>query len=223
MPTTTALRALLLGLVIAMPVASAQDGQKSSQKQYPENKQVSRLPALTEPLDPMVKDMFDKRRAMGGAVINLSLVRAHAPKIAKAANTLAFALRFDAVTPRALRELVIMRTAQIAGSAYEINQHKPMMKMCGFTDQQIAQVARWQRSRLFDDKQRAVLAFVEQMSHGGNVTDATYANLTKHFSAQEIVEISATVASYYGTALLTRALRIQVEDDGRITATGGTC
>ena len=71
MPTTTALRALPLGLVIAMPVVSAQDGQKSSQKQYPENKQVSRLPALTEPLDPMVKDMFDKRRAMGGAVINL--------------------------------------------------------------------------------------------------------------------------------------------------------
>ena len=216
MPATTALRTLLIGLMLAIPVASAQDGQS----QYKENKQVSRLPKLPEPLDPIVKELFDRRRAMGGAIINLSLVQAHAPKIARATNASAFALRFDTVTPRSLRELVIMRTAQIAGSAYEINQHKPMMKMCGFTDRQIAEVARWKRSKLFDDKQRAVLAYVEQMAHGGNVDDATYGNLARHFTSQEIMEISATVASYYGTALLTRALRIQVEDDGRLTVTG---
>ena len=208
----TSLRALLIGLLIAIPVASAQE--------YKENRQVSRLPALKEPLDPLVKEGFDKRKTLGGAIINLSLVQAHAPKIARATQGLAFALRFDAVTPRALRELVILRTAQIAGSAYEINQHTPMMKMCGFTDRQIAEVARWKRSKLFDDKQRAVLAYVEQMAHGGNVDDATYGNLARHFTSQEIMEISATVASYYGTALLTRALRIQVEDDGRLTVTG---
>jgi alkylhydroperoxidase family enzyme len=187
---------------------------------YKENKQVSRLPALTEPFDPIVKEMFDRRKALGGSVINLSLTQAHAPKIAKAQNTVAFALRFDAVTPRSLRELAIMRTAQIAGSQYELNQHTPMMKMCGYSEQQIKDIATWQKSTLFDEKQRALLAYVEQMAHGGDVDDPTFANLSKQFSAQEIMEITFTVSNYYGTALLTRALRIQIEDDGRLTATG---
>ena len=201
--------ALLIGLAAGGPPAPAQEDQ-----------QVSRLPPLPQPLDPVLKEMFDKRRAMGGAVINLSLVRGHAPKLARASEVAAFALRFDAVTPRDLRELVILRTAQIVGSEYEINQHLPLMKMCGFSDRQIAEVSAWQGSKLFDDRQRAALGYVEQMSRGGDVDDPTYAALAKRFSPQEIVEIAMTVANYYGTGLFTKALKIRTETDGRLTVAG---
>jgi alkylhydroperoxidase family enzyme len=197
----------LLGLSLAGPTSAADVQQK-----------VSRLPALTLPLDPIIKQMFDKRAAMGGAVINLSLVRAHAPKIARAAEVGAYAIRFDAMTPRKLRELAIYRTAEIVGSDYELNQHTPLMKMCGYSGEQIVQVATWQTSKLFDDKELALLGFVDQMAHGGNVDDATYANLAKF--PQEIVEISFTVANYYGTGLFTKSLKIEVETDGRLTVAG---
>jgi alkylhydroperoxidase family enzyme len=200
---------LLLALLTCVAPTSSQETQ-----------QVSRLPPLPQPLDPILKEMFDRRRAMGGAVINLTLTRGHAPKLAKAAETAAFALRFDTVTPRKLRELVILRTAQIVGSDYEINQHKPMMRMCGYSDGQIAEVANWQRSSIFDDRERAVLGYVEQMAHGGNVEDTTFAALAKLFTPQEIVEITETVASYYGTGLFTRALKVQIETDGRLTVAG---
>ena len=181
---------------------------------------VSRLPALTLPLDPIIKQMFDRRDAMGGAVINLSLVRAHAPKIAKAAEQAAYAIRFDTTTPRKFLELAIYRTAQIVGSDYEINQHTPMMKMCGYRSEQIGQVATWRKSQDFDDNEAALLGFVEQMANGGNVDDATYAKLEKFFTPQEIVEIGYTVASYYGTGLFTKSLKIEVETDGRLTVAG---
>lgn len=201
----------LIGLcmVLAGPLPAADIGQ-----------QVSRLPPLPQPLDPILQAMYDKRDAASGAVINLSLVRGHAPKFAKAAEAAAFAIRFDATTPRNLRELVIYRTAQIVGSDYEINQHTPMMRMCGFSTEQIAQVATWQSSKLFDDKQLALLAYVEQMGHGGAVDDPTYANLAKFFTPQEIVEITFTVGNYYGTGLFAKALRIEVERDGRLTVAG---
>lgn len=199
----------LLSMLLAWPISAADVQQK-----------VSRLPALTLPLDPIIKQMFDRRAAMGGAVINLSLVRAHAPKIAKAAEGAAYAIRFDMMLPRKLLELAIYRTAEIVGSDYELNQHTPMMKMCGYSGEQIAQVATWQKSQLFDDKQIAMLAFVEQMANGGNVDDATYANLAKFFAPQEIVEIGYTVASYYGTGLFTKSLKIEVETDGRLTVAG---
>lgn len=201
-------RGALLSVLIAGPLAAA------------EEQQVSRLPPLPRPLDPIIQEMFDKRQAMGGAVINLQLTTGHAPKLSKAAETMAFALRFDAVTPRNLRELAIMRTAEIVGSEYEINQHRPLMKMCGYSDPQIAAVADWQGSTLFDDKQRAVLAYVEEMAHGGNVDDKTFATLAHFFTPQEIVELTYTVSNYYGNGLLTKALKIQIETDGRVTVAG---
>jgi 4-carboxymuconolactone decarboxylase len=200
---------MLLGLFMAAPFAFAE-----------EQAQISRLPPLPRPLDPILQDMFDKRRAMGGAIINLTLTTGHAPKFARASGAMAFTIRFETSTPRRLIELVIFRTAQIVGSDYELNQHTPLMKLCGYSDQQIAEVANWRRSTSFDDKQRAALGYVEQMAHDGNVDDPTFAELSRSFTPQQIVEISYTVGTYYSTGLLTKALRIRLEADGRLTVPG---
>jgi len=205
---STALRAALMSLAIVGPLAAA------------EEQQASRLPPLPQPLDPILQEMFDKRRAMGGDIINLQLTTGHAPKLAKATEAVAFALRFDAVTPRNLRELAILRTAEIVGSDYEINQHRPLMKICGYSDAQIDGVAHWHDSTLFDDKQRVVLGYVEQVTHGGNVDDPTFAALEKFFTPQEIVELTYTISNYYGNGLLTKALQIKIETDGRLTVAG---
>jgi alkylhydroperoxidase family enzyme len=199
----------VLGFVIAAPLAFA--GEQAS---------VSRLPPLSQPLDPILQDMFDKRRAMGGAVINLTLTTGHAPKFARNSGAMAFTIRFETSTPRRLIELAIFRTAQIVGSDYELNQHRPLMKMCGYSDQQMADVADWRRSTAFDDKQRAVLGYVDQMANGGNVDDPTFADVGRFFTPQQIVEISYTVGTYYSTGLLTKALKIQLESDGRLTVPG---
>jgi 4-carboxymuconolactone decarboxylase len=199
----------LLGLVVAAPFAFAE-----------EQASISRLPPLPQPLDPILQDMFDKRRAMGGAIINLNLTTGHAPKFTRAAGAMALTIRFETSTPRRLIELVIFRTAQIVGSDYELNQHTPMMKMCGYGNEQMAEVADWRRSTFFDDKQRALLGYVEQMANGGNVDDSTFAELSRFFTPQQIIEISYTVGSYYSTGLLTKALKIQLETDGRLTVPG---
>src|SRR5712691_3238090 len=77
----------------------------------------------------------------------------------------------------------------------------------------------WRASTLFNDRQRALLAYVDQAARG-DVDDATFAAFEKFFDTQEIVEITITVDTYVGTALFTRALRIKIEDDGRLTAIG---
>ena len=225
----TSIGCALLGLVIAAPFGLAQrqshaqepmQAQSQAQAHAQEQASVSRLPPLPQPLDPILQDMFDKRRAMGGAVINLTITAGHAPKFARASSAMAFAIRFETSTPRRLIELVIFRTAQIVGADYELNQHTPFMTMCGYTSRQIAEVADWPRSTAFDERQRALLGYVEQMAHGGNVDDATFAALGRFFTPQQIVEISYTVGTYYSTGLITRALRIERETDGRLTVPG---
>jgi len=198
----------------------AQEQKHGQQTVAVEQQQISRLPPLPQPLDPILQEMFDKRRAQGGAIINLQIATGHAPKFTRAASTMAFTIRFDAKTPRRLLELVIMRTAEIVGSTYEINQHIPLAKMCGYSDAQIVALPTWQASTLFDDKERTTLAYVEQMTHGGDVDDPTFAALQKFLTPQEIVEITYTVGNYYANGLLTKALRIEVETDGRETVAG---
>src|SRR5262249_58856118 len=95
---------ILMGLVIGVPFAFAE-----------EQASISRLPPLPQPLDPILQDIFDKRRAMGGAIINLALTTGHAPKFTRASGAMAFTIRFETSTPRQLIELAIFRTAQIVG------------------------------------------------------------------------------------------------------------
>ena len=202
------LAAIVVALVAALAVPAHAEGP------------IARVPAVQEnSADPDLKAMFDNARKRGGQVINLSLIRGNAPKLARAASATAYAIRFDTKTPRPLVELAILRTAHLWAGDYELNQHRPMMRACGYTPQQIEAVADWRASTLFNDRQRALLAYVDQAARG-DVDDATFAEFEKFFDAQEIVEITITVDTYVGTALFTRALRIKIEDDGRLTAIG---
>ena len=87
----------------------------------------------------------------------------------------------------------------------------------------VAALPDWRTSELFDDKQRALLAYTEALdTHGGDVDDATYAAFAKQFTPREIVELTITVVTYYGTGQLTKALRVKPESDGR-QAVKGNC
>jgi alkylhydroperoxidase family enzyme len=183
------------------------------------SRQVSRLPPLPDISgDPIVQSLFEDTRARGGEIINLHLVMAHAPKIALASRAMASTLRYDALTPRDIRELVIVRTAQIVGSEYELNQHRPMALAAGISQAKLDAIANWRASTLFDARERALLAYVEAVAGGGEVDELTWRVFARHFTPGEIVELTVMIGNYYGTGLVTRALKIEVEDDGRKTS-----
>src|SRR5438046_10359213 len=118
-----------------------------------------------------------------------------------------YAIRCDRKAPRALVELAILRAAQLWEGDYEMNRHRPMMRACGYTPQQIEAVGNWRASNLFNDRQRALLGYVDQAARG-EVDDATFAAFEKFFDTQESVQITITVDTYVGTARFTRAPRI---------------
>ncbi len=207
-PPVSALVTIVAVLVAALAIPARAEGP------------VARVPAVREnSTDPDLKAIFDNARKRGGQVINLVLVKGNAPKLARASSAMAYAIRFDTKTPRPLVELAILRTAHLWKGDYEMNQHRPIMRACGYTPQQIEAVGNWRASTLFNERQRALLAYVDEAARG-DVDDATFAAFEKFFDTQEIVEITITVNIYVGTALFTRALRIKTEDDGRQTAIG---
>lgn len=177
------------------------------------HEQVSRLPGLPKPLDPLVAESFAHSAARGSSILNLHLVNAHAPRLWQARIALAYAIRAECETPRRYRELAILRAAQLARCSYEESHHRPMAEAAGMTPGAIDAIATWTEHRdLFSPAELAVLAWVDQVcSLAADVEEGAFAALASEFAPGEIVEITAAATTYYAGGLYIRAL--SVEDD----------
>jgi AhpD family alkylhydroperoxidase len=172
----------------------------------------ARMPGVSDPPeDPILAELYARIRAQRGHVLNIHRVAGHAPKLLRATAAFTAAMRNEASVPRDLQELVIMRVAQVNHSAYEQSVHRSIAIACGASAEKVEAVASWRDSRLFDARERAALGYVEQAARSGEVDDTTFAVLSKAFSPQEIVELTAIIAWYVGNSRLVRALRIAPE------------
>jgi hypothetical protein len=82
----------------------------------------------------------------------------------------AYTLPGSCTTPRTLRELMSLRTAQLAQSRYEWQQHRIMACDAGVPEEQVAALENWQHSSLFDARERAALAPRKQLWEDGWLT-----------------------------------------------------
>ncbi len=176
------------------------------------NGPVSRLPALPEPPeDPILAELFAAIGARGSSVLNIHRTVGHAPKILRAQAAYAAALREQSSLPRSLQVLLVLRTAQVNDSAYEPSVHRRAALALGHAADKLDALPAWRNAALFDPRERAALAFVEQVAGSGEVDDAVFAATRAEFTPQEVVEIAAIVGWYVGNARFVRAMRIVPE------------
>ena len=196
---------VITGIVMAIAVAAAMPAAS-------QNASGPRVPLVQDDSpDPDVQAEFKELRARGTAPTNLHRTYNNAPKLARAASALAQALRYDAVVPRADKELIILRATQLAHGDYQHAQHRPMAMSCGISAAQIDGLSQWRDSKLFNERQRAVLAYADSMASAAGVDDATFDAMKRFFSPQEIVELTMNAAYYSASSQISRALRITAE------------
>ena len=189
---------------------------------FSHTRKVSRLPPLPDKVDPIMEKRFAEQRARGAEPINLHLAQGHAPVLSAAKGEFTWKLRNETRLGRRLLELTIVRVASGMDCAYELHHHLPMIAQAGYSQAQIEAVrGDWRKDKaLFEPKEQALLAFVDELTDRGNVTDATWAEMARHFSAQEIVETCYCATSYYANAMFVKAVRLELDPPGRHTAMG---
>ncbi len=173
---------------------------------------VQRVPMAD--FEPALKKRLDE---LWGRPINLYRALANQPGLAAAWTEFATAVRHESRTPRVLREIMILRTAQLARSEYEGAQHLGMARKAGVREAQIAALADWRSSSEFDARERAALALTEGVM-SGRVSDAVHAEAARHFSHAEYVELSMTAAFYAMVSRVIDALSVELDDDIRAHA-----
>ena len=151
-------------------------------------------------------------RELGGRPLNLYRVLANAPPMLKVWVDFAYAVRRECKTPRSLRELMILRTAQLSESFYEWHQHRRMAREAGVPEQQVTELTMWRWSDAFDSRERAALAFTEAMV-AGTVNDATHAELARHFDPEACIELAMTAGYYCMVPRILAAIAVTPEGE----------
>lgn len=102
-----------------------------------------------------------------------------------------------AAVPRPLLDILWLRVSQINGCAYCVDLHSREAREHGASDRKLHHVATWWESPLFDDKERAALAYAEAVTRleQQRVADETYEPLKALFDDRAIVELTIAIAS----------------------------
>jgi len=174
---------------------------------------MARLPMTPqEPDDPALRAMFDEVRARGTQLPNLYRVIGLAPPMLRAWLDFAWPLRLHATTPRKIRELLILRGAQVSGAHYEWAHHHEMALAAGVTQAQIDALAQWQKSELFSKQEKAVLHLAEEVTRGPAASPACIETLKQQgFSAAEIVELTLTASFYVCVSRFLQSMEVDLE------------
>lgn len=157
------------------------------------------------------REVFAKMEQRRSAILNLHRAVANSPNalrnFIRLGNSL---LVYGALLP-VLRELAILRVGQITGASYEWAHHVPIARQAGVGDEQIAALSGWRTSPHFDDRERAVLRYIENVTSAVRVPDDVFREVRTHLSEAEVVELTL-VAGYWGmVARLLVALEIDLE------------
>jgi alkylhydroperoxidase family enzyme len=172
---------------------------------------VSRVPLIPDDAaDDVTASVLAHFRSEGREPIALYRALANVPPLLRSYSVFARSLRTEAASDRRLRELVILRTAQLTASAYEWSHHVPMATAAGVRPDQIDVLGAWEQSSAFDESERASLRCADEV-HELGVTDETFAELERVLGRSGAVEIVLTASFYQAVARIVQALGVEVE------------
>jgi alkylhydroperoxidase family enzyme len=111
-----------------------------------------------------------------------------------------------------LREIAILRTAKVSSSVYEWTQHVPIAKAVGVSEDQIGAIEKWESAQRFNELERLVLRFTDEVARGVKGKKETLAALQKHLGQGEIVELIMAIGFWGMVARVLETTEVDLED-----------
>ncbi len=108
-----------------------------------------------------------------------------------------------------LLELVKTRASQINGCAYCLDMHTKNARAHGESEQRLHVLAAWRETAFYSDRERAALAWTEAVTRipENSASDALYAEMSRHFSEKELVDLTLAIVAINGWNRLAIAFR----------------
>jgi alkylhydroperoxidase family enzyme len=172
-----------------------------------------RLQPIERPRGLMMRLAFwMMRRKFGKVIMPLKVVTARVPKSGRVSYEISKMMEHGFSLDNELQFLLHTHIAQVNQCHFCIDIAQAMVLSQGGSLDKIKKLPRYREDPAFTPAERAALAYVEEVSQTKTASDATFEELRRHFSDQQIVEITLLNAfeNYYN--LVNRPLGI--ESDG---------
>jgi len=165
-----------------------------------------------EEAPPEIRQLFQKMESNGARIMNLYRVLANSPPMLGVFLKLGNHLLKHAELDPKLRELAILRIANISGSHYEWIQHVPIALGVGLEQRQLDDIARWKDSTSYSDEERALLGFTDEVALSVKVEDSTFQTMRRYLSERGIVELCMSIGYWGMIARILVPLEVETEE-----------
>ena len=110
-----------------------------------------------------------------------------------------------------LLELVKLRASILNGCAYCVDMHTKDARALGETEQRLYAVSVWQEAPFFTDRERAALAWTDAVTliSQTHVPDEVFETARRHFSEQELVDLTMGIVTINGWNRLAVSFRAE--------------
>lgn len=176
---------------------------------------------------PQFRERFEHYKKTRGFLPNSILTMARRPHIAEAFMEMNRAILYEGTVSEELKMLVSLISSQASGCRYCQAHMSNLSLIWGNSAERIARVWDFESSELFSDAERAALRLGLHAGMVPNqVTGEDFAELRKHFSDDEIVELVATVALFgylnrWNDTMATELESLPVERATELLGAGG--
>jgi uncharacterized peroxidase-related enzyme len=160
---------------------------------------MSRVKPVDQDAIAALDDLFAPVVERMGFIPLSQLVMAHKPALLRAFIDLGKAVysQDEGSIPFALKSLIGNMASKSAGCMYCVAHTGSNSSRAGVDDEKIAAMWAFETSDLFSDAERAALSFAQAAAQVPNATtDADFAELRKHFTDFQIVEIMSVISMF---------------------------
>jgi 4-carboxymuconolactone decarboxylase len=167
-------------------------------------------------LEPTTQDLLAKLPPL-----NLFRMMAASERLLKEFVDLGNQILFRTALDPVLRELAIIRVGVLSGASYEVHQHDRIARSIGVPDDVIAALRVGPDDPVFDDRQRLVLRFTDDVVANVRAGDETFGMLVETLSLREVQELTVTIGYYMLVSRFLETFGIEIESSGIGIEVGG--
>lgn len=128
--------------------------------------------------------------------LNLFRMLAGPPGLLRAFTRLGNHVLFGSALDPLLRELAIVRVGLLSGAEYEVRQHDRIARSAGASDELLAALSEGPDAAAFDDAQRAVLRFTDEVVASVRASDRALADAVAVVGTAGVQELTVAIGYY---------------------------
>ncbi len=159
---------------------------------------MARVPYLNrEDLSEADRQIFDNLVAERKQPVgNIFRTLAHTPNLLRRFLALGGELRNGTALDAKLRELALLTVGRLTNAEYEFVHHWNLALRVGVEHAKLEALAEFERSPVFDERERAVMRYAAEATSSVKVSDATWNGLKGFLDTRRLMELVENVAFY---------------------------